>query len=45
MFLCFFFLQYVVVYHVNEVNTPSEIRAEPLRRTVTQAFLPEDVAS
>jgi hypothetical protein len=30
---------------VNEVNTPSEIRDEALRRKVTQAFLPEGDAS
>jgi len=36
---------YVVVCYVIEVNTPSEIRGEALRRTVTQAFLPEGVAS
>jgi hypothetical protein len=29
---------------VIEVNTPSEIRVEALRRRVMQAFLPEDVA-
>jgi hypothetical protein len=29
---------------VNEVNTPSEIRVEALRRRVMQVFLPEDVA-
>ena len=30
---------------MNEVKTPFEIRGEALRRTVTQAFLPEDVES